>query len=343
MTQTTRTIRPRPGTGGKLKASAIALVMATAPAAGAAHELPVGDGNVTSHPQVDNVYSCQTRFNGRGADSTGDWFHGDTWDPTQKPRVDGNVTWAQAWFSMTQTGASVDVQGNGLPVGTPTGTFPVDRDSQAYRYDRNPNTIRAQDIDFQIPVNPVRAAQPSCLPMGMIGISVTGVAFYNALDAAGRDAAAHEIQDLCDGHPQQGGQYHYHSASACLPGVDGNEVVGWALDGYPIMGTRGADGAPITNEDLDACHGRAETVSVDGRSYDYAYRLTAEYPYTIGCFVGQVQRATLQAVRAGMGQPANGTRQGPQNGGSGIGDFRPLAPQNGQRPPPPGQQGMRPQ
>ena len=57
--------------------------------------------------------------------------------------------------------------------------------------------------------------------MGMIGFTVTGVALYNALDAAGRDAAAHEVQDLCDGHPQGRGQYHYHSSSPCLPGAEG--------------------------------------------------------------------------------------------------------------------------
>ncbi len=50
--------------------------------------------------------------------------------------------------------------------------------------------------------------------------------------------------------------------------------VGDAPDGYPILGMRDADGALITNADLDACHGRHENVTVDGRSYDYAYRLT---------------------------------------------------------------------
>ena len=139
--------------------------------------------------------------------------------------------------------------------------------------------------------------------MGMIGISMTGVAFYNALDDAGRDAAAHEVQDLCDGHPQGKGQYHYHSSSPCLPGADGDALVGWALDGFPILGMKDADGTVLHNAALDACHGRAENITVQGRHYDYAYRLTPEYPYTLGCFVGQVQKATVQAIHRSMGPP----------------------------------------
>src|SRR5690606_23071745 len=114
--------------------------------------------------------------------------------------------------------------------GQPTGIFPIAHDDPAYQYDTNPNPIQAQDLSFKIPLKPTRAASPSCLPMGMIGFTNTGVALYNALDDAGRDAAAHEVQDLCDGHPQGKGQYHYHSSSPCLPGADRNEVVGWARD-----------------------------------------------------------------------------------------------------------------
>ena len=39
---------------------------------------------------------------------------------------------------------------------------------------------------------------------------------FSALDAAGRDAVAHEVHDGCQGHPQITGTYHYHSVTACL-------------------------------------------------------------------------------------------------------------------------------
>jgi len=211
--------------------------------------------------------------------------------------------WPEARLLLVLHGDEISVTGNSLPVDQPTGTFPISPADSVYRYDTNPNAIAAQNLVFSIPASPTPAASPGCLPMGMIGFTTTGVAIYNALDAAGRDAAAHEIQDLCDGHPQMRGQYHYHSSSPCLPGAQGDSLVGWALDGYPILGMKDASGTLLTNADLDACHGRAEPVSAGGRTYRYAYRLTREYPYTLGCFMGEVQQSTLQDIRRGMGPP----------------------------------------
>lgn len=271
--------------------------------------LPVGDGHVSQRPMVGNVYACHTMFRGGGARHEGPWFHGDTWNPAEKIHVSGRVTWPEAEFSLTLEGEALVVESNGLPVKEPTGNFPIAYDDPAYRYDTNPNAIKPQRLAFEIPAVPVKAADPGCLPMGMIGFTTTGVAIYNALDDAGRDAAAHEIQDLCDGHPQARGQYHYHSGSTCLLGADTNALIGWALDGYPILGMRDTQGKRLTNADLDACHGRAETVTAGGRTYEYAYRLTREYPYTLGCFVGEVQRSTLQDIRRSMGPPP---RRGPR-------------------------------
>lgn len=288
----------------------VAAVLIATPGAGIAHaqssqSLPVGDGRVSARSLAGNVFACQTQFRTGGALHAGPWIDGDTWNPLEKPRVEGRIMWPNAAFSLTDQGQSQRAHGNGLPVGQPTGTFPITPDQPVYQYDTNPNRITTQTLDFNIPASPQRSASPQCLPMGMIGFTLTGVAFYNALDAAGLDAAAHEIQDLCDGHPQGRGQYHYHSASSCIPGAQSNEVVGWALDGYPIMGMVDASGATLVNADLDDCHGRAETVVVGERTYDYAYRLTREYPYVMGCFVGQVAEATNQAIRDGLAPRQN--------------------------------------
>ncbi|MEX6505239.1 YHYH protein [Jiella sp. M17.18] len=268
-------------------ATAALLVSVCGSSYSAAHELPVGDGHVASRPAKGYVYACRMHFRGGGAYATGAWFHGRTWNPNQKPHVQGNVTWPSARLSVTTSGDSLHIRGNGLPVKQATGRFPISPTDPAFRYDRNPNSIQARSVDLDLPVHPVRARSPGCLPMGMIGVTVTGVAIYSAVDDGGRDAAAHEIQDRCDGHPERTGRYHYHSASPCLPGARNNRLVGWALDGYPIFGMRDKRGKTLTNSDLDACHGRAETVKVGRLTYDYAYRLTAEYPYTIGCFVGR--------------------------------------------------------
>ncbi len=299
----------------RVRTCVLAVVAGLMPCRAGAQRLPVGDGHVTDRPAAGNVYSCRSTFRGGGARHAGAWFHGDTWNPLEKPHVSGHVLWPDAAFTLTPSGADVLFQGNGLPVDEPTGRFPISPSDSAYRYDTNPNRIAAQHLSFEIPANPVVADTPECLPMGMIGFTVSGVAFYNALDDAGRDAAAHEVQDDCDGHPQANSQYHYHNASPCIPGVNADGLVGWALDGFPILGLKDASGAWVTNAELDACHGRAGPVVVDGRRYAYAYHLTREYPYTLGCFTGQVAASTLQDVRAGL-EPS---RRGGRGRGRGFG------------------------
>ncbi len=128
-------------------------------------ELPVGDGNVSDRPSAGHVFVCNRNFRTDGARHTGEWFHGDTWNPLEKPHV-------------------------------------------KCAYDTNPNAISAQQLACNIPLEPVTAEEPDCLSMGMIGFTTNGVAIYNALDDAGHDAAAHEVQDLCNGHPQGKGHYH---------------------------------------------------------------------------------------------------------------------------------------
>jgi hypothetical protein len=185
----------------------------------ASDELLVGDGKVSNKPQAGYVFACNHNFRTGGVRHVGSWFYGDTWNPLDKPRVQGRVLWPNASFAATAQENMLAIKGNGLPVGTPTGTFPIASDDTAYAYDTNPNPISAQQLAFNIPIKPVKVQEPRCLPMGMVGFTMNGVAFYNALDDAGHDAAAHEVQDLCDGHPQGKGQYHYHSGSSCLPRV----------------------------------------------------------------------------------------------------------------------------
>ncbi len=268
-----------------------------------AQSLPLGDGHVADHPAKGYVYACQMHFRGGGARHDGPWFHGDRWNPLEKPHVQGSVLWPDAEFTFTLQGSDLLFRGNGLPLKEPTGIFPIARTDPAYQFDTNPNSIEAQDLEFEIPAHPVLADAPGCLPMGMIGFTVSGVALYNALDDAGRDAAAHEIQDKCDGHPQANSQYHYHNASPCIPGIETDRLVGWALDGFPIFGLKDAKGEELTDADLDACHGRREKVTVDGRTYPYAYHMTREYPYILGCFAGMLLPTTLQDVREGL-QPS---------------------------------------
>jgi hypothetical protein len=167
--------------------------------------LPIGDGRVTTdEPMVGYVYSCTDRFGGGGAFAAGDWIHDDgTFDLTAKPFVDGEILWPSD-FEITLVNEVRMVVSNTLPA-HPTGIFPVGVDDDAFDYDRNPNSIRAQEITIELPANPTTAAQPGCLALGPIGIMLTGSIFFNALDARGEDAVAHEIQDACQGHPERMG------------------------------------------------------------------------------------------------------------------------------------------
>lgn len=259
--------------------------------------LPLGDGHVSTSPVVGSVWSCQTTFSGGGAFADGPWIKGDgTFDYTAKAVVDGQVSWSRQWTA-TLSGSTRAITGNALPNHT-TGTYPISSTDDAYLYDRNPNRISAQSLSLNLPATPYVASQSSCLPMGQIGVLLTGSPFFNALDALGRDAVAHEVQDACGGHPERSGVYHYHNLSDCLTdaGTDHSALVGYAFDGFGIYGHRGEGGTVLANSDLDACHGHTHTIQWDGQSVSlYHYHATWEYPYTLGCFRGPYGANTTPA------------------------------------------------
>jgi hypothetical protein len=112
---------------------------------------------------------------------------------------------------------------------------------------------------------------------------------FDALDAQERDAPAHEVLDLCEGHPERTGMYHHHDVPICqLAQASGAAtLVEYALDGFGIYVERDAKGNMLTNASLDACHGRTSAVPWDGQTVTlYHYVATREYPYTLGCFMG---------------------------------------------------------
>lgn len=278
------------------------------------HNLPLGDGHVSTSPVVGSVWSCQTNFTSNaGAFTDGPWIKSDgTYDFTAKPSVSGTINWPSQ-FQIQLNGESRSILGNDLP-NHPTGQFPIASSDAAYQYDRNPNTIKAQTVQINLSANPQLAAQPSCLPGGQIGVLISGAYFFNALDAPGRDAVAHELQDGCQGHPEQTGSYHYHNLSSCIsdPGTGHSTLLGYALDGFGIYGYRGEDGHDLTNADLDACHGHTHAIEWDGKQVVlYHYHATHEYPYTIGCFMG----TPVLSQRGPQGQGDGGNNNGnPPNG-----------------------------
>lgn len=253
--------------------------------------IPLGDGKATTDgPQRGYIYVCRLPRDGGGAQSSGPWISADgaTWDEKKKISVRGNVEWPAA-LKIRINGGIREISGNGLPDHA-TGTFPVQPEDPAFQYDHNPNSIMPRLLDWRLPAQPQIAAQAHCLGMGAIGILLSGTRLFSAIDAEGRDAVAHEVQDGCQGHPQRNGEYHYHSVSPCVVHNrlgQHSPLVGYAADGFGIYGNLGEYGEPLTNADLDACHGHSHLIMVNGVSkVEYHYHATREFPYTVGCFRG---------------------------------------------------------
>ncbi len=263
--------------------------------------IPLGDGKVASTPKVNYVDSCTQNFSA-AATGKAPWINqtNDTWNSLNKPAVQGAIAWTQARYNVNVSGNNRIITSNDLPSGQTTGIFPITHNDPVYQYDANPNHIATQTIDYTLPLNPTAATIPGCLGLGPIGILNDGVVLFNALDASGRDAVAHEVQDACNGHPDGSNEYHYHEIPACIlnQAKGSSTLVGYALDGYGIYVERDANGNLPTNADLDQCHGRTSPVMWNGKLTNiYHYDATLEYPYTIGCFHGtpiQAARATNQ-------------------------------------------------
>ena len=253
--------------------------------------IPLGDGHVSSHPKKGYVDSCSTTFPPAPPSATPPWINtgNHTWNSDAKVAVQGSVSWPTASYSLTVTGTTREMRTNDLPVDHTTGIFPIAATDPAHAYDANPNHIAADPISWNLPADPVAARHPSCTNLGPIGVLDDGVVLYNALDANGRDAAAHEVLDSCGGHPDQADRYHHHDVPPCIldQATGRSTLVGYAIDGYGIYVERNTNGSLLRNANLDKCHGRTSTVMWNGKETRiYHYDATLEYPYTVGCYHG---------------------------------------------------------
>jgi YHYH protein len=270
--------------------------------------IPLGDGDVSTTPKVGYVDSCTTNFRGGGAAHSGPWIQGKTWDSITKPAVQGSVSWPNALYKVRTTKSKRIITFNDLPTDHTTGVFPISSSDPAYAYGRNPNHIAAHALSWKLALHPKKARRPSCTGLGPIGVLKDGVLLFNGLDAAGRDAAAHEVQDSCDGHPDGAQEYHDHDIPSCLLKKARNgrsTLVGYALDGYGIYVQKNKHGQLPTDKSLDACHGETSKVWWNGKVRRiYHYVATLEYPYTVGCFHGTpitVQRQPAPTPGASSG------------------------------------------
>lgn len=99
----------------------------------------------------------------------------------------------------------------------------------------NPNTTAQQSYVFYIPISPVSTTHAS-MAMGPVGVAIDGTPIYNNLAANSDNIFAEAYSfDECQGHPANGGTYHYHSEPYAISYQDSN-LVGVMRDGYFIYG-----------------------------------------------------------------------------------------------------------
>lgn len=147
---------------------------------------------------------------------------------------------------ITEEGGVRRIRSNGIPDHA-TGRFPNRH---------NPNTIRAQSYDFQVPLKPVKNAQPTPFHMQPFGVAVNGVVFdpFAAEWWHGDPNSGWQYEpqggaidlglDDSNAHVQPNGAYHYHGIPhGLVKKLAGTQkqmtLLGWAADGFPIYGPWG--------------------------------------------------------------------------------------------------------
>ena len=195
----------------------------------------------------------------------------------------------------------------------------------AYEYDE---IVTTHIYHTPIPKQPIFAPEPACLTKGTIGLAINGVSYASPYNEDGYNVFDNpEAFDTCNGRVMTSGQYHYHNVPVCLTNQTvANELLGVALDGFPIYGSLTAEKV-LTSKDLDSCHGQFR----DGL---YEYRITADFPYILGCFKGVVGDRNGRSGMQNQVPPSSqspGSNKGDSNGRQFPIDTDPVIPSDSGR------------
>ncbi|MBB6463925.1 YHYH protein [Flammeovirga kamogawensis] len=149
----------------------------------------------------------------------------------------------------------------------------------------NPNRISSADRTIRIPLHPEEASSHESTALGVMGVAINGVAFFNQYAGPNDQPLTNEIFsfDQYNGHPQGQGVYHYHIEPTYLTAKEdvGNEgLLGFLLDGFPVYGPF-ENNVAVSNNDLDEYHGHNHATE-DYPDGIYHYHITAEDPYING-------------------------------------------------------------
>lgn len=137
---------------------------------------------------------------------------------------------------------------------------------------------------WSIPLQPTYATTPlstkTNFMKGAVAVAVNGIPIFNALNNRGEDSYLIGELDNWGGHCGRGDDYHYHSAPLHLSTTSGLKPIAFALDGFPVYGSKEPDGSIMST--LDSCHGHVGTNNI------YHYHGTTNYPYVVGAMKGKV-------------------------------------------------------
>jgi hypothetical protein len=161
----------------------------------------------TSQPATGYLYSCSSPNpdapGSRESKITRIDFAAKTWNFFKKWWLpSGAFDPETGSYAETAVGDQRSISINSLPVDGMIGDWPMTNYPELTDIDGNPGIPAAGDVSFTYPINPKEASSPSCISLGSIGVTINGVVIYNAADARGEDAVAHEIVDVFGGPPR---------------------------------------------------------------------------------------------------------------------------------------------
>ena len=171
---------------------------------------------------------------------------------------------------------------------------------------------REVDVTYELPLAPKQNASATNL-FGILGVIRSGGVVNDPYEADQKTIAVEATDlkigdvtfiDSCSAHFNPMG-YHYHGIPYCMTEVldspgQHSALRGFMVDGFPVYGPQGDDGAEET--DLDECRGHFGPTPEfpDGI---YHYHLTSTFPYTTLCLMGTPEDSSMQMPDMG-GQTA---------------------------------------
>ena len=178
-------------------------------------------------------------------------------------------------------------------------------------------------ITMLLPIEPRMAEKALSLgTVAKVGVALDGVPIFADAPSV-LDTGHLPALDVCGGHIDPGGWYHWHATSTdiatvektegvavnCALAQDASAALGFAFDGFPMFGSLEADGSKP--EGLDKCHGHMGETRL-GKTYHY--HASTEFPNLPTCLSGVVAENNFSTTSStGIGSQGN-ARRGPGQG-----------------------------